>query len=182
MFARVVRFDLDLPALALGIAGVHAEQIAGEDRRLVTAGTRAHFQEQVAVIARIARHQQQGQCFVQLLQALLRGDDFLVGQFAQVRVLAHRFGGGEIGLGAGFVGQRSSDRLQLRKLARERAETVVVTDHGRVGQQAFQFFAALGQRFQLTAQGRRHHSSLHRYARQGAGNPAWPGTGARRRG
>src|SRR5690606_41602754 len=47
-------------SLALGVAAVHAEQVAGEDRRLVAAGAGAHFQEQVGLVARVARHQQQG--------------------------------------------------------------------------------------------------------------------------
>ncbi len=113
MLAGAVRFDLHLPALAFGIARVHAEQVAGEDRRLVAAGAGAHFQEQVAVVARIARHQQQCQVMVQLLQAFLRGGDFLLGQLAQVRVGAHRFGGGQVGQRPRFVVQRGGDRLQL---------------------------------------------------------------------
>src|SRR6185503_9101379 len=52
-----LRDDLDLPPLALGIARVHAEQVAGEQRRLVAAGPRAHCEEQVAVVVRVARQQ-----------------------------------------------------------------------------------------------------------------------------
>jgi len=50
---------------------------------------------------------------VQLLQAFLRGGDFLLGQLAQVRVGAHRFGGGQVGQRPRFVVQRGGDRLQL---------------------------------------------------------------------
>ena len=50
---------LELPALALGVARVHAEQVAGENRRLVAAGAGAHFEEDVGVVARILRDQQQ---------------------------------------------------------------------------------------------------------------------------
>ena len=42
------RHHLDLPALALGVARVHAEQVAGEQRRLVAAGAGADFEEDVA--------------------------------------------------------------------------------------------------------------------------------------
>ncbi len=167
MLAGIVRFDLDLPALALGIAGVHAEQVAGKDRRFIAAGTRAHFQEQVAFVARVARYQQQRQLLLQFQQARLRGGDFLVGQLAQVGVGAHAFGGGQIGLGTCFIGQCSGNRFKLGEFARKVAETGVVGDHVGFGEQAFQFFAALGQRFQLTAQGRRH-----RVSRVGGGNPA----------
>ena len=39
------RDDIDLPALGLGIALVHAEEVAGEKRGLVTAGPGADFQD-----------------------------------------------------------------------------------------------------------------------------------------
>ena len=42
--------DLDPPALALGITRVHAEQVAGEDRRLVAAGAGTGFPEHVAPV------------------------------------------------------------------------------------------------------------------------------------
>ena len=85
----------------------------------------------------------------QFLQARLRRGDFLVGQFTQVGVGAHAFGGGQVGLGTGFLGERGSDRFKLGEFARKVAETGVVGDHIGFGEQAFQFFAALGQRFQL---------------------------------
>ena len=49
------RDDLDAPALALGVAAVHAEQIAGKQRRFVTAGTGAHFHESVTLVIGIFR-------------------------------------------------------------------------------------------------------------------------------
>jgi hypothetical protein len=42
--------DLDLPALIGGVALVHAEQIAGEQRRLVAAGAGADFENDVALV------------------------------------------------------------------------------------------------------------------------------------
>src|SRR3569832_1917709 len=54
-FAGVFRHDLNLPALALGIARVHAQQVAGEQRRLVTARAGADFQEDVALVVGIFR-------------------------------------------------------------------------------------------------------------------------------
>src|SRR5690606_19867338 len=57
VLARAGRFDLHPPALALGVTGVHAQQVAGEDRGLVAAGAGADLQVQAAVVARVARHQ-----------------------------------------------------------------------------------------------------------------------------
>lgn len=159
MLAGAVGFDFHLPALALGVACVHAEQVAGKDRRFVTASAGAHFQKQVAVVARIARYQQRCKLCIELFQARLCSGDFLFGQFAHLRVVAQRFGRGQVGLGARLLFQRHRHRLQLRQFARERTERVVVAHHVGVGEQVLQFFAALGQRFELTAQGRRHRSS-----------------------
>ena len=83
VFARVGGFHLDPPALAFGVARVHAEQVAGEDRRFVAAGAGAHFQVQAAVVAGVLRHQLREQFAFQLLQAVGGGVDLVVGQFAQ---------------------------------------------------------------------------------------------------
>src|SRR3546814_5025919 len=46
VLAGAGRFDFDPPALALGVARIHAQQVAGEDRRLATAGAGADLQVQ----------------------------------------------------------------------------------------------------------------------------------------
>ena len=58
VLARALADRLDLPALRFGVAAVHAQQVAGEDRRLVAAGAGADFEKDVALVARIARQQQ----------------------------------------------------------------------------------------------------------------------------
>jgi hypothetical protein len=50
-FAR--RNHLDLPALVGGIAFVHAEKIAGEERGLVAAGAGADLHDHVALVHRV---------------------------------------------------------------------------------------------------------------------------------
>ncbi len=58
--ARVAlaRVDLvDLPLLQLGVARVHAVQVAREDRRLVTAGARPDLDDDVLVVVRVAREE-----------------------------------------------------------------------------------------------------------------------------
>src|SRR6266568_817809 len=53
--------DFDLPALPLGKSGVHAEQLRGEQRRLVPPGAGADFHDRIAVVQRIARREQLGE-------------------------------------------------------------------------------------------------------------------------
>src|SRR3546814_19122433 len=73
-----------------------AQQVAGEDRRLVAAGAGADLQVQVALVARVARHQQRHQRGVEFGQARIDGGDFLVGQFAQFGIGLRRLRGGEV--------------------------------------------------------------------------------------
>jgi hypothetical protein len=49
--------DAARPAHAVGIAGVHAVEIAREQRGLVAAGARADFHDRVAAVVRIGRQQ-----------------------------------------------------------------------------------------------------------------------------
>ena len=56
------------------------KQVAGKDRRLVAAGAGAHLQEDVLVVARILRQQQQAQLCFGGLDALSSRDDFLVAE------------------------------------------------------------------------------------------------------
>ena len=53
--------DLDLPALLGGVALVHAEQIAGEQRRLVAAGAGADFEDDVALVHRVLGEEREPQ-------------------------------------------------------------------------------------------------------------------------
>src|SRR5213592_1025558 len=52
---RRLRYHLHLPALAFGIARIHAKQVAREERRLVPAGPGADLEEDVALIVGILR-------------------------------------------------------------------------------------------------------------------------------
>ena len=47
------RQNLDAPALQLGIALIHPEQIAGEKRRLIAAGSSANFENGIFFIRRV---------------------------------------------------------------------------------------------------------------------------------
>ena len=53
--------DFDLPALIGGVTLIHAEQIAGEQRRLVAAGAGADFENDIALIHRVLGQQREPQ-------------------------------------------------------------------------------------------------------------------------
>src|SRR6185437_14887342 len=66
------RYYFGLPALLGGVALVHAEQVAGEQRRLVAAGAGANFEDGVMVVHRILRQQREADVVGQLLAARLQ--------------------------------------------------------------------------------------------------------------
>ena len=90
------REHLDLPAPALGVAGVHAQQVAGEQRRLLAALPGLHLDHHVVRVRGVAGHELLGQAVAQRpdLRLELRGlggeRGVLPGELAGV---------GEVGLG-----------------------------------------------------------------------------------
>jgi hypothetical protein len=50
--------DLRLPTAQLAVAGVHPEQVGGEQSGLVATRPGANLDDDVSVIARVARHEQ----------------------------------------------------------------------------------------------------------------------------
>src|SRR5258706_9342219 len=91
--AQALRNDLDLPAVALGEARVHAEEVAREDRALVAAGSGADLEEEIALVVRIARHEHALQLRLEAREALAPRADLVLGESAGLRVLGHLLGG-----------------------------------------------------------------------------------------
>ncbi len=85
----VARDHLHSPTLPLGVARIHAEQIAREERRLVAAGTRADLEEQIAVVVGIARQQPGLQLGLERLAASLASCDLVAGEVSQIRIASH---------------------------------------------------------------------------------------------
>ncbi len=112
-------FDLDLPALALGVAGVHAEQVAGKDCRLVATGAGAHFQYGRGVFVGVARGQQQGDLALQLRQVRVQGRQLLGGHGGHFGVRGHGLQVLNLSAGAGQGLHRVGHRLQLSVLLRQ---------------------------------------------------------------
>src|SRR5437868_10098605 len=63
--AQALRDHLDLPAIALGEARVHAEEVAREERALVAAGAGADLEEEVALVVRVTRQEHALQLFLE---------------------------------------------------------------------------------------------------------------------
>ena len=90
VLAGALRQHFDAPALHVGIARIHAKQIAGENRRLIAARARAHFQVDVAVVARILRQQQLRELFFLALQPRVETGQLFAAELAQLVVCAFR--------------------------------------------------------------------------------------------
>ena len=72
--------DLESPAVQVGVTLVHAQQVAGEQRRLVAAGAGAHLDDGVAFVRLVARQQEHLDGALKLGQPGLRRGEFLIGQ------------------------------------------------------------------------------------------------------
>ena len=144
--ALVHRHHLDLPALALGVARVHAVEVAGEQRGLVAAGAAADLEDRVLAVVRILRQQQD--------LDLLLGSAALASSScaSSSRAIVAQLG---VGLGVGhLLGLREipsellvalprrDQRLELRVLARELHELGALADDLGGAEQRSDFFVA----------------------------------------
>ena len=144
-FALALRHDLDLPALALGITRVHAEEIGSEQRRLITAGTGADFEKDVALVVGIFRQQLGLQLLFEIDEALARFLDLGFGEFAHRRVARHFLGGRNVFLALAIRLVELDYRADLGMFARELAIAVEI-GRGVFGtEQLVEFFEADGQ-------------------------------------
>ena len=148
--------DLGLPALPRGIALVHAEQVAGEQRRLVAAGAGADFEDDVALVHRVLGQQREPELLDQPLalaprapaarrRAISRISASVLGSAISASRSASSAGDLAIGLDLRHhrieLGEfaRQLDELLRRQLARQ-----LGLDHGVAGEQRVEL--ALGQR------------------------------------
>ncbi len=162
MLARTFAQNLDAPTLGFGITRVHAEQVAGKDGGLVAAGAGADFQEDMAVVLRILRHQQALQ-----LEFLGRdprrevGELFLAhGPGFRVRARRELAGEAEVALERDEASIAFDERAQSRVLHRQFTELVLTRNHARVREQAADFLESLVQFFELAPDGVFHGRGL----------------------
>src|SRR6185437_6507860 len=131
--AGAFRHHLHLPAMALGEARVHAEEVAGEERALVAAGAGADLEEEVLLVVGIAWDEHALEVELQLGELRARGADLLLGEFAHRRVPRHFLRGVQVLRGVAIRDEGLDHGEDLGALLRELAEIVDVLDHRRVG-------------------------------------------------
>ena len=141
--------DFGLPAVALGIAAVHAQQIARKQRGFVAAGTGADFYEYVFVVVGIFGQQQFLQFKIQPFNGFFGSLNFFGGKIFHFGVGQHFLRVGQIALrlGVGVVGFHHGGELGVLLV-----ETAVVVHvcggFGRAQERGY-FFQALGQGLQF---------------------------------
>ena len=74
------------PALALGELAVHPEQLAGEERRFVATRPGANFEDDVLLVVRVLRYQQDFQLGDERVAPRIQRFQFLPREVAHVRV------------------------------------------------------------------------------------------------
>ncbi|MGF6370211.1 hypothetical protein OKW40_002961 [Paraburkholderia sp. RAU6.4a] len=155
-FAR--RHHLDLPAVALGIAQIHAQQIAREQRGFVAAGARADFEENVALVVRVFRQQHFLQFDAERLHTIACCADFLFGEIAHRHVGEQFLRGGGVVLRPAPQPVMLDDRVELRVFARQLAVLVEVGGDVLAAQQVVQFGQPGGQLVELALHARFHRA------------------------
>ncbi len=158
VFAGTLVHHFHFPAMVAGVIVVHAEQIAGENRRLVAAGGGADFEKDIAVVVRILRQQQRLDLGFQFFDELLRLCNLFLRHFADrfVLVLQHGARGFQLFAGRAIVAVQLHHRIDLGVFLRQLAELVLLADDLRVGKQAFDFLKALRQAGEPCFDGRVH--------------------------
>jgi len=160
MLAGTLAQHLDLPALALRVARVHAEQVSREDRRLVAAGAGADLEEDVGVVALVLRDQQARELECLRFDAHPDLVQLRLGEGAHVGIAAGRHLGGRraLCLEAPELGEPRRHGLEAGVFHRQLAKPALLADHLGVGEQCTHFLEPLGGLFEATADRVLHQS------------------------
>ena len=105
-----------------GVALVHAEEIGGEQRRLVAAGAGADLQDGVLLVGRVLGQQHALHRPLQLGQALLEGRGLLLGHRLHVGIGRHGLGILELALGLAPFADGFDQRTEIGIFLRGRDE------------------------------------------------------------
>ena len=129
--------DFVAPALALDVFGVHAQQVAGEDRRLVAARAAADLDDGILRVLGVLGYEQQLDLLLHRRERRFEFGDLAAGHLAHLLVAVV----GQDVLGFGQVGQCRAvafggldDRFQLLVILGELYELFHVGDHFGVGE------------------------------------------------
>ena len=140
-FRGILRKDVHLPALALGIAAVHAEQVASKKRRLVAANAAANLHDDVPLVVRIFREQQNRELAIELLFLRHEVRELLLDEVAHlvVRLLGkHRLVLGNAARDILVHAKAFDNGRELRMLLVHALPAVDVRHRRRVGNQGLQ--------------------------------------------
>ena len=125
--------ELGLPAVAVGVMGVHAQKLRGEQPGLVAARARAHLQHGVARIVRIPGQQHDARPGRQVGELRFQLADLLAGQLGHVGILQHLPRAGELLQRPSIFRGQIVHLAQLAVLAHQPRERRRVGDDLRAG-------------------------------------------------
>jgi hypothetical protein len=127
-----------------GVALVHAKQVCGEERRLVTARARSDLQDHVLLVVRIRRDQKLVDLGLELLALLLEPIDLGSRQRAQllVRLRRHRLRVGQLLPRAAVALSRIDERPDGAELLGDLRVLLGRGGHGGVGEPLLEFLGA----------------------------------------
>ena len=78
-----------MPTFGFAILGIHAEQVACKQSRLITACTTSDFHDNIFAILRVGRNEEKLNFLLKFRNTFLIGIDFLSRHFLHVRVVLH---------------------------------------------------------------------------------------------
>ncbi len=149
--------DLHAPAPPLGVAAVHAEQLGGEQRRLVAAGAGADLEHHVAGVVRVPGHQLDAQALFDLGEAPVELLALLARHLVKLVVLGqggqHLAGLLALLLDALVVPVQLDHGTDVRQGLVGFGVGLVVAEHGRIGEALRQLLVRLLQQGELLDHG-----------------------------
>ena len=144
---------LDPPALALGIAGVHACQVASKQGRFIAPGASPDFKKRVAPVIGIARHQQGLQFGFQRGQIGFSRSDFVFRQSGHLGVVVSGQGTriGQVGFTLQIAQIRLHHRIGLGMFPGQLTKAIAVVHGIGCAEECIQFMQAQSLAFQRVA-------------------------------
>ena len=146
-----LRYDLCFPALALGVAHIHAKEVAREKRRLITARAGTDFKEDVPLIVRISRQQHDLEIFIELLKLLAALRELRLGEFLHIGVRQELLALRALLLILLVLAHLLHHGFDFGAFTREIAELIHIASHLGGGQHRVDFLEPSAERAQLGA-------------------------------
>ena len=137
--------DFDLPAVALGVAAVHAQQIACKQRGFVAACSGAYLDEDVFVVVGIFGQQEFLQFGIERVDFGFRRFDFFGGKIFHFGVGKHFFGIRQVALRQLIVLEYFDHGRQFGVFARELAVVVHIGRSFGLSEQMRDFFQSVAE-------------------------------------